>query len=266
MVGVNHAAVWLAGIAHFMLGAAWYTAFGEMWLDGIGKTKPASIDHRFDGENHAWLQFRQRAGLTIMQNLRFFVKFFADAMTAEFAHDGKPVFRGVALDREADVAQMRSWPYLQNSQPHAFESDIGQALGGDGRLAGVKHPAGVTVIAVFDDGDVDIDDISGSKHLVARNAVTDLMVDRGANRFWIGAIAWRAVAQRSRDRALHPGHVIVAQGIEFAGADTRLDMRFDEIEHFSCQLAGDAHFFDIFVRFEGDAHFCRLAQESAQAL
>ena len=76
---------------------------------------------------------------------------------------------------------MRPRPYLQNPQPHAFESDIGQALGGDGRFAGVKHPAGVAVVAVLDDGDINIDDISGLEHLVARNAVTNLVVDRGAN-------------------------------------------------------------------------------------
>jgi hypothetical protein len=39
MTGINHAAVWLAGIAHFLLGAAWYTAFGELWLEGVGKSK-----------------------------------------------------------------------------------------------------------------------------------------------------------------------------------------------------------------------------------
>ena len=65
---------------------------------------------------------------------------------------------------------------------------------------------------------------------------------------------------------MHPGHIIVAQGVEFARADAGFDVGFDEIKHVGGQLAGDAHFFDIFVRFEGDAHFCRLAQESAQAL
>jgi len=39
MGGINHFAVWVAGVAHFMLGAAWYTAFAQTWLAGIGKTE-----------------------------------------------------------------------------------------------------------------------------------------------------------------------------------------------------------------------------------
>ena len=39
MGGINHLAVWVAGIVHFMLGAAWYTALGKAWMAGIGKTQ-----------------------------------------------------------------------------------------------------------------------------------------------------------------------------------------------------------------------------------
>jgi hypothetical protein len=39
MQGVNHLSVWVAGIAQFALGAAWYTAFSQQWLAGIGRTE-----------------------------------------------------------------------------------------------------------------------------------------------------------------------------------------------------------------------------------
>jgi hypothetical protein len=39
VAGVNHAAVWLSAIVHFLFGAAWYTALGQAWLDGIGKSR-----------------------------------------------------------------------------------------------------------------------------------------------------------------------------------------------------------------------------------
>jgi hypothetical protein len=39
MSGINHIAVWVAGIAHFMLGAAWYTTLAKAWLTGIGKSE-----------------------------------------------------------------------------------------------------------------------------------------------------------------------------------------------------------------------------------
>jgi len=39
MNGINHIAVWVAGIVHFMLGAGWYTVFSRAWLAGIGRTE-----------------------------------------------------------------------------------------------------------------------------------------------------------------------------------------------------------------------------------
>jgi hypothetical protein len=36
---INHVAVWAAGIAQFILGAGWYTAFSRAWTAGIGKTQ-----------------------------------------------------------------------------------------------------------------------------------------------------------------------------------------------------------------------------------
>ena len=39
MGAVNHVAVWVAGIVHFIIGAGWYTLFGSFWLTAIGKTE-----------------------------------------------------------------------------------------------------------------------------------------------------------------------------------------------------------------------------------
>ena len=39
MGAVNHVAVWVAGIVHFIIGAGWYTLFGGPWLAAIGKTE-----------------------------------------------------------------------------------------------------------------------------------------------------------------------------------------------------------------------------------
>ena len=39
MNAINHVAVWAAGIAQFILGAGWYTAFSKAWIAGIGKTQ-----------------------------------------------------------------------------------------------------------------------------------------------------------------------------------------------------------------------------------
>ena len=39
MAAVNHVAVWVAGIVHFIIGAGWYTILGGAWLAAIGKTE-----------------------------------------------------------------------------------------------------------------------------------------------------------------------------------------------------------------------------------
>jgi hypothetical protein len=39
MGAINHVAVWVAGIVHFILGACWYTVFGNAWMAAIGKTE-----------------------------------------------------------------------------------------------------------------------------------------------------------------------------------------------------------------------------------
>ena len=39
MRAINHVAVWVAGLAHFVLGAGWYTTLAKAWVAGIGKTE-----------------------------------------------------------------------------------------------------------------------------------------------------------------------------------------------------------------------------------
>ena len=39
MNAINHVAIWVAGIVQFLLGAAWYTLLGRVWMAGIGKTE-----------------------------------------------------------------------------------------------------------------------------------------------------------------------------------------------------------------------------------
>jgi hypothetical protein len=39
MAGVNHLAVWIAGVVQFLLGAAWYSLLSAPWMAGIGKTE-----------------------------------------------------------------------------------------------------------------------------------------------------------------------------------------------------------------------------------
>ncbi len=214
----------------------------------------AGVDHRLDGEDHARLEFIERAGTAVVQHLRLFVEDLADAVAAEFAHHAVAGFFRVLLDHVADVAQVRARLDLGDAQPHALISDLRQALGQDRWLANEEHAAVVAVVAVLDDGDVEVDHVAVLEHLVARDAVADHVIDRGADGFRVRSIAGRAVVQRRWNRALHVEHVFVAEAIELAGGHARFDEGRNVVQHFGAQAAGNAHAGDIFGGFDGNRH------------
>src|SRR5215475_6842954 len=61
----------------------------------LADARLAGIDHRLDGEGHARLQPQTGLRAAIVQHLRLFVEFAADAMAAELAHDTEAVPLGM---------------------------------------------------------------------------------------------------------------------------------------------------------------------------
>ena len=46
----------------------------------------------------------------------------------------------------------------------------------------------------------------------------------------------------------------MAKTVEFSGGNASLDMRLDEVEHFSRQPAGDSHALDVVFVLDRDTH------------
>ncbi|RMS02430.1 hypothetical protein ALP75_200820 [Pseudomonas syringae pv. actinidiae] len=113
----------------------------------------------------------------------------------------------------------------------------------------MKHSAGVAVVTVLDDRDVDVQRVAVLELPVAGDAVADHLIDRGADR-----LGKAFVVQRSRDRLLLVDDVVMADAVQFFGGDARLDMGRDHFQNFGGQAAGDAHLFNVFRGFEGDGH------------
>ena len=135
----------------------------------------------------------ERARPAVVQHLRLLVEVRADAVAAELAHHREAGALGEVLDRVADVAQAHAGLDLDDAVPHRLVGDLAQALGGDRAFADDEHAAGVAVPAVLDDGDVDVDDVAVLQRPVVRDAVADLVVDRGAERLRVGRVARRRV-------------------------------------------------------------------------
>ena len=104
------------------------------------------------------------------------MKDFADTVATIFPYYGKMVGFGVFLDAVADVTQVDAGFDHFHAQSHAFAADTAQTLGENGRLADEKHLTGITVVAVFDDGDVNVDDVTIFKLFGAGNAMADLII------------------------------------------------------------------------------------------
>src|SRR6266853_2995402 len=205
----------------------------------------AGVDNRFDREDHSGLEARAGSRASVVQNLRFFVKFSPDSMAAELAHDAVAVAFGVPLDCRPDVTKKSPGVHRPDAEPHTFVRGLAQSFRLDRRFADVVHAAGIAVKTVFDHGDVDIQDISGLEHALPGNAVADLVVDRGADRLRKGLVAGRSVVQRGRDRLLLIDDQVMAKTVELAGRDPGLDMGGDEVEHFPGEFPGNAHALDL---------------------
>ena len=153
-------------------------------------------------------------------------------MAAEFVHDRVAVLFGVLLDGVADVAESGARTHLGDAEPHAFESDITQSSGLDRNFADREHAAGITEIAVLDGGDVDVEDVTVLERLVAGDAMANLMIDGDARCLGVGFVTGGRVIQGGRNGLLHLDHVFMAEPVELAGCDARLDERGDVVENF----------------------------------
>ena len=103
--------------------------------------------------------------------------------------------------------------------PHGLVGDGAKTFGCNGGIAHNEHAACVTMPTVFDDGNVDVDDIAFFEHLVIGNAVANLMVDGGANGLRVGRITRRLVVEGRWDGALNLNHEIMGQFVQFVGGD-----------------------------------------------
>ena len=123
---------------------------------------------------------------------------------------------------QTDVAGRRAGPDRPDPPHHRFVGDVDQPLRPARRLAGDEHPARVAVPAVDDQRHVDIENVAVAQRLLVGNAVTDDVVDRGADRFAIAAII-----ERGRIGVVVAGE-LEDEPVEAGGRHPRLDERPDK--------------------------------------
>ncbi len=182
------------------------------------------------------------------------MKLLANAVAAKFAHHAQAVAFGKGLDGVTHVAQIGAGLDLDDAVPHGVVGQRAQPLGGYGAFAHHKHAAGVAMPAILDDGDIHVDDVALFQRLVIGNAVADLVVDRGADRFGVGVVARGRVVQRGRDGVLHVDGVVVGQFVELVGGHAGHDEGREVVQQFRGQSSCHAHACNALGVFVSDSH------------
>ena len=209
--------------------------------------RAAQIDHRLDGEEHAGLQLDAFAHAAIVQHVGMVVEGAAEAMAAEITDHRAAFGLGKALDGVADVTQMCPRLHHGNAAHEAFIGDLDQALRLAVHFAHHVHARGITMPAIDDQGDVDVDDVAVAQRLVIGNAVADDVVDRGADRLGVAPVV------------VGGGNGIVRLGevddhlVELVRGDAGLDQRHEQVEGLGGQPPGLAHGLEIRRAMELDA-------------
>src|SRR5690606_11726577 len=132
-----------------------------------------------------------------------------------------------------------------------------------GAFADDEHAAVVTMPAVLDDGDVEVDDVALFQRPLVGDAVADAVIDRGANRLRVRRAATGRVVQRGGDGALHIDHVVVGEAVQLFGGDARFDERGEVVEDFAGQTARQPHAVQVATGLDGDAHRGEIIRLSA---
>lgn len=208
--------------------------------------RPAEVDHRLDGEDHAGPHLDALIGAAIMQDVGRVVEQLADAVAAEVAHHRAALALGIALDGRANGAGAGAGPDRGNAAHQAFVGDFEQAFRRAFYGADRVHARGIAVPAVEDVGDVDVDDVAILQRLVVGDAMADDMIDRGAGRLGVAA-----VVESRRQRAMIHAE-LENETIYGVGGDAGRNHRHQFVEAARREVACLAHAGKTFLAIEAD--------------
>src|SRR5690606_38631699 len=146
------------------------------------------IDHWLDGEDHPRLEHRAGAGWAKVQNVRLVVEKPTEAVADKVAHHAHAFAFGNRLDRCANVAGRISGLGGLDASGEAFIGHFNETLGLPRNFTHRIHAAGITMPAVNDERQVDIEDIALAQWPAVRNSVADDVVERGADRMAVAPV------------------------------------------------------------------------------
>ena len=176
-----------------------------------------------------------------MHDVRGIVKNPSQAMAAEHIDNRIAVFVGIFFNNGPDIPHTGTRPDDINAAHQTFVRHVAEPGCLQFGFPGIIHAAGIAEPTVQRNGNVDIQYISvGQFALIARNTVTDNMIDGNAQGFGIAAIT-----EAGRNRAAGQNK-LAGKIVQLSGRDADFDIRRQIVQTFCGQLSGFAHSFKIF--------------------
>lgn len=170
-----------------------------------------------------------------MVDIGFAVEVLTESVATEIADDGESLRFDIGLDGVAEIAEARSGSNGLDTAIHGFIGGIDESFSLVGDRPDGVHTAAIAVPSIDDEGNVDIDDIALDEFAIAGDAVTDDVINGGADSLWKAAII-----EGSGERL-----VIAGEGegevIELSGGNSGMDVFDKHIEGFGGETASASH-------------------------
>ena len=170
-----------------------------------------------------------------------FVESVARAVAGEVAYDGESVLACMAFDGFSDFSHIMPGLCGFDADFEAFAGAIDKTLYARLYLSDAEHARGISIVAVEDGGDIDIEDVAIPKFFfVGGYAVADNLVDACA------AVAREAfIVERRADGTVALGEVGY-EAVNLARGHAGADFLFEHIKDGGVDFAGAAYAFNLF--------------------
>ena len=204
-------------------------------------------DHGLDGEHHAGLEHGAPSGVAEVRHLRLLVERPPDSVIHEGTHYPEAMALAMLLHGVGDVADAIAHAALHDGFVETLPRDVDELLHpGRHRAHGERHRA-ITVVAFYDTPEIEPDDVALLElPLGRRNTVDDFLVDRGAHRGRIPAVALEGRGGSSgQDEGLD-------LGVDLLGRHAGLDQPPEQGLDLGENSARRAHVLELTRRLEED--------------
>ena len=195
----------------------------------------AEVNHRLNGQGHAWLEDVTVDGRVMVQDNKAVVEGRTNAVAGEIAHDVVAKALGIRLYNAADDVNLTAGLCCLDA---AHSGLLGALYQQSMLLRDIASKEGGVIIAVHAvliGGDINIDDVPIFNHGGIRDAVADNLVEGYA-----AGLRETAVAQRGRVSAM-VAHVLVRHTVNIISSHTRLYSLAGLLECVGRNLAGFTH-------------------------